>query len=300
MKKKYLFIGDPVSINIELIFKSFNYLKNKTIYIILGKIKDIELYKKKINSYININEIYDPLNFDILDRNSLNIFNIEDISTQKYKNLLNQIEISNNLSNQTKIDLVTMPINKSIFKKNMQFNGMTEYLSDINKKNTTMLMHGENFSVIPITTHINLKKIHKFIKQKFLDQSLKNILNQLEKKIYNLKFKKLKFLCYNPHCSEDNTIGNEDKIIKVSINKHKRISGLYPADSAFNRDIKDTLFISMYHDQALIPFKILNRRGINFTLGLDYRRLSPAHGTGKDIIFANKADNQSYIECMKI
>ena len=56
----------------------------------------------------------------------------------------------------------------------------------------------------------------------------------------------------------------------------------------------------MYHDQALIPFKILNKKGINLTLGLNYRRLSPAHGTANDIKFKNIADISSYLACMKL
>ena len=55
----------------------------------------------------------------------------------------------------------------------------------------------------------------------------------------------------------------------------------------------------MYHDQVLIPFKILNRCGINMTLGLNYRRLSPAHGTASDIKFKNQADISSFLACMK-
>ena len=54
----------------------------------------------------------------------------------------------------------------------------------------------------------------------------------------------------------------------------------------------------MYHDQALIPFKILNQKGINMTLGLEYRRLSPAHGIANDIKFKNIANISSYLECM--
>ena len=54
----------------------------------------------------------------------------------------------------------------------------------------------------------------------------------------------------------------------------------------------------MFHDQALIPFKILNQKSINLTLGLKYRRLSPAHGTAKDIKFKNRADITSYMACM--
>ena len=55
----------------------------------------------------------------------------------------------------------------------------------------------------------------------------------------------------------------------------------------------------MYHDQALIPFKILNKRSLNLTLGLNYRRISPAHGTAVDIKFKGIANNSSYIECMQ-
>ena len=62
--------------------------------------------------------------------------------------------------------LITMPINKSIFKKKIKFIGMTEYLGKLNKKSTIMLMHGDKFSIIPITTHINLKNVHKYIKSK--------------------------------------------------------------------------------------------------------------------------------------
>ena len=42
---------------------------------------------------------------------------------------------------------------------------MTEYLAKINKKETKMLMYGEKFSIIPITTHINLKDVSKTVKK---------------------------------------------------------------------------------------------------------------------------------------
>ena len=45
-----------------------------------------------------------------------------------------------------------MPIDKSLFKKKIKFIGVTEYLGKINNTSTAMLMHGENFSVLPLTT----------------------------------------------------------------------------------------------------------------------------------------------------
>ena len=300
MKKKFIFLGDINSINIEIINNSHKNLKNRVNYIVLGNVIDLTKYLKKIASKLKVNEIYDPIKFSNYNKNHLNIFNIENISNEKYKNLLNQIEIANNLSIISKNDLVTMPINKSIFKKKINFNGMTEYLAKINKKDTNMLMYGEKFSVIPLTTHIALNEVNKFVEKKFIRSSIQKILSQLQRRIYNFKFNNIKFLCYNPHCGEDNTIGNQDRLIYQSISRFKKINGPYAADSAFKSLNSKILFISMYHDQALIPFKLLNKKGINITLGLNYKRLSPAHGTASDIIFKNKADSSSYLACMAL
>ena len=298
MKKKFVFLGDLDSINIELIHNSHNYLKNKVEYILLGNIKDASKYLSKINSKIEINEIYNPLNFENYKKNNLNFFNIENIYKEKYQTLLNQLSVANYLSNSTQIDLVTLPINKSVFKKKIEFTGMTEYLGKINRRDTIMLMYGEKFSVIPLTTHINLKDVRKYLNKKYLNLKLTLINKQIQRRIYELNFKSIKFLCYNPHCSEQNTIGNEDRKITEIIKKFKNIYGPLSADSAFNKIQNNLLFISMYHDQALIPFKILNKKGINLTLGLNYRRLSPAHGTAGDIKYKNIANLSSYIACM--
>ena len=298
MKKKFVFLGDLDSINLELIHNSHNYLKNKVKYILLGNIKDASKYLSKINSNLEINEIYNPLNFENYKKDNLNFFNIENIHKEKHQTLLNQLSIVNHLSNSSQIDLVTLPINKSVFKKKIEFTGMTEYLGKINKRNTIMLMHGEKFSVIPLTTHINLKDVRKHLNKKYLNLKLTLINKQIQRRIYELNFKSIKFLCYNPHCSEQNTIGNEDRKITEIIKKFKNIYGPLSADSAFNNIQNNLLFISMYHDQALIPFKILNKKGINLTLGLNYRRLSPAHGTARDIKYKNISNPSSYIACM--
>lgn len=298
IKKKLIFLGDINSINIELIIKSFSYLKSKVDYVLFCNKKDLEnnfLFKK---SKIKLNEIYDPYKFLNYDKNKLNIYNIEDISKKKYINLLNQIKICNNIANITKYDLVTMPVNKSIFKKKIHFIGMTEYLGKINNTATIMLMVGEVFSIIPYTTHINIKNVNRSIKFDKVNLFIKNILISLKKEIYQLNFKKIFFLCYNPHCGENGTIGKEDFLLEKIVKKFKKIHRIIPADSAFNKIEKNTLFISTYHDQALIPFKILNKKSLNMTLGLKYRRLSPAHGTASDIRNKNFANNNSYLKCL--
>ncbi len=300
IKKKYIFLGEIDSINIELIIKSFNFLKSKVNYILICNKEDLikSIFFKRSN--LKINEILNPLNFNNYKKDKLNIFNIEDISDKKHINLLNQIKISNHIANSTKYDLVTMPINKFVFKKKIKFIGMTEYLGNLNQSPTLMLMYGEKFSIIPMTTHINLKNISKYINSKIINNFLKIILNNIKNPKYLLNFKNIKFLCYNPHCGEEGTLGDEDIFIKKTIKKYRIIDGPYSGDSAFMKIKKNTLFLSTYHDQALIPFKILNKKSINMTLGLKYRRLSPAHGTAKEIKGKNLADNKSYLACLLI
>ena len=52
--------------------------------------------------------------------------------------------------------------------------------------------------------------------------------------------------------------------------------------------------LALYHDQGLIPFKLMSfTEGVNYTAGLPYVRTSPAHGTGYDIAGKDKASEQS-------
>ena len=69
MNKKFVFLGDLNSINLELVCKSHKFLKNKVKYILLGNIKDISNYLNKINSNLRIVEINDPINFEKYNKN---------------------------------------------------------------------------------------------------------------------------------------------------------------------------------------------------------------------------------------
>ena len=134
MKNKYVFLGDMNSINVEIISNSYSSLKGMVKYILIGNTNDLKKYLLRIKSKLKINEILNPLDFGEFNKQSINIFNIENNSPKKYKNLLNQLTIANTLSNTSNYDLVTMPINKEVFKKNIKFIGLTEYLGRLNKK----------------------------------------------------------------------------------------------------------------------------------------------------------------------
>ena len=60
-------------------------------------------------------------------------------------------------------------------------------------------------------------------------------------------------------------------------------------------------FIFTYHDQALIPFKIIsNYGGVNFTSQLDIIRTSPSHGTAEKLIGTKRASSEGIINSFKL
>ena len=121
---------------------------------------------------------------------------------------------------------------------------MTEYLGQLNKKTTVMLMYGDKFSIIPITTHINIKNVYKAIETNYISSILKEILTFLRDSNFILSFKEIKFLCYNPHCSEEGSLGKEDILIKKIINKFKKIKGL-SSRQRFNKINKGLIYINI-------------------------------------------------------
>ena len=57
----------------------------------------------------------------------------------------------------------------------------------------------------------------------------------------------------------------------------------------------------MYHDQGLIPVKMLGfDKGVNLTLGLPFIRTSPDHGTAFNIAGKGIASANSLIEAIKL
>ena len=77
-----------------------------------------------------------------------------------------------------------------------------------------------------------------------------------------------------------------------------------PADTLFYRVVRERAFdavVCAYHDQGLIPFKLLAfDTGVNLTLGLPIIRTSPDHGTALDIAGTGKADPRSMIAAVKL
>ena len=118
---------------------------------------------------------------------------------------------------------------------------------------------------------------------------------------------KIAVLGFNPHAGEDGQIGDEEileilpAIVKFQRNNNCVVDGPFSADGFFgSKEYKNyDVTLAMYHDQALIPLKLLAFSDtINFTLGLPIIRTSPGHGTGINIAKDYKADCNSFYQAI--
>ncbi|MBE7411629.1 MAG: 4-hydroxythreonine-4-phosphate dehydrogenase PdxA [Leptospiraceae bacterium] len=200
-------------------------------------------------------------------------------------------------------NLITLPLSKEwVIKSGVRnFRGHTEELSMLYKKPTTMLMYGPTMKVIVLTTHIPLRKVSLELKK--ID--VLSLINSIKNSTI-FQNPKIALCGLNPHAGEDGKIGTEEKEVLLKIVEKFRtnrmnISEPMPADSLFQSDIRSKydLILACYHDQGLIPFKsIEGKKGINVTLGLDFLRVSPDHGTAFDIAGKGNADPTSFWECL--
>ena len=201
-------------------------------------------------------------------------------------------------------NLITLPLSKQWVKQSGQkeFVGHTEELAKFFKKKTFMMMTGPNLKVNPLTTHIPLVKVPEVLKK--LD--VKSFITAL-KNSKLLNSPKIGILGLNPHAGENGKVGTEEKTLLAPLISKLRKSGFtvsepISADSAFlpEERKKYDLFLSAYHDQGLIPFKLLEgKEGVNITLGLDFVRVSPDHGPAFAIAGKKLADATSLKTCLQ-
>ena len=313
MNKKILIIaGDPNSINSEIICKAWKKLnkkiKTKLILIanynlILTQVKNLKI-NIKLNKLLNINtkNVSNALNIIDFPINFKDCFQVSKLEASKY--VIGCLKLAHKLSEKKKVSgFINCPIDKILIKKK-NILGVTEFIAkEANLKNSSevMFLHNKKLSVVPITTHIQIKDVSKKINKKLIITKVKT-LNNFYKKLFR-KEPKIAVLGINPHNGELSKNSEEVKKIVPAIKILKKtinIFGPFPSDSFFIDEYKKfDVIVGMYHDQVLVPFKSLFKfDAINITLGLKYIRISPDHGTAKNLIGKNKANPLSLIKCI--
>ena len=317
IKKRILITaGEPASISSEITIKAITKLKKESNseLILITDPSLIEHEIKNLKKTAKLNILDKKLNFKDYKNDFINIIPIK-LNEKIIPGLLNKknsdfviksIKMSVDFLLQKKANaVVTNPINKFIMKSNnFKFNGHTEYLGYLSKfkKKPIMMLESNKLRVVPLTTHIPISSVSKKLNKKMIIEKI-NILNDELINIYKIKNPKIYISGLNPHSGDGGKIGKEElTLINPAIRKLEKlgldVKGPFPGDTLFQKNkIKEyDVAVCMYHDQALIPIKTLYSGNIiNTTLGLDFIRTSPDHGTALDIAGKKKANPNSLI-----
>jgi 4-hydroxythreonine-4-phosphate dehydrogenase len=201
--------------------------------------------------------------------------------------------------------LLTMPISKFWARMaGFSYEGQTEFLAQAFRvRDYAMLMYSETIKVALLSTHISLKEAIERVKRENIVKKVKLLAEEFKR--WFKKSPQIGVLGLNPHAGEGGTIGEEDiKEIAPAVEELKSmgyiVDGPLSPDTAFlNRDYD--LFLCMYHDQGLIPFKLLAfKEGVNMTLGIPFPRTSPDHGTAYDIAWKGIADISPSLHALRL
>jgi len=204
--------------------------------------------------------------------------------------------------------IVTAPISKeSLHMGGYSWPGHTELLAELTgARDFAMMFASRKLKVILCTIHIPLKDVPGNITKKRVVNTIKLALRGCE--MMGIQKPRIAVAGLNPHAGEAGVIGKEEvRAIVPAIDDMKKagadVSGPFPPDVIFNQALRDEydIIVCMYHDQGLIPFKMLSfDTGVNVTVGLPIIRTSPDHGTAFDIAWQNRADPSSMIEAIKL
>jgi 4-hydroxythreonine-4-phosphate dehydrogenase len=198
--------------------------------------------------------------------------------------------------------LVTGPIDKrTVNSDEFPFAGHTEFITQFfGGGDSLMLMVSETLRVGLVTVHVPVSEVAPLITRERLQAKLA-LLEQSLTRDFGIVKPRIAVLGLNPHAGDGGLMGKEEEeVIRPVVielkNKGKLVQGPFPADGFFGSGAprKFDGILAMYHDQGLIPFKVISfDTGVNFTAGLPIVRTSPDHGTAFSIAGKNQADESS-------
>ena len=305
-------MGDPSGIGPEIAVKAL--ASNDVPITIYGNLKILEMTAEKLGLELASKKVVNTINLTP-DQISAIKYSIPSKLTGKiaYSAIESAVDdcLNNNLS-----ALVTGPISKvALNLAGYEWPGHTELLAYLSNKKAPpkirMLLLSEKFLIVLNSIHLSLKDAISQVNVVNITDTI-NIVNEWSTK-NNINIKNFWVAGLNPHSGESGLLGSEERdviepAIKLAKSNKIPISGPWPADTLFMK-IKDltnsvppkNVIISIYHDQALIPFKLdgLNN-GVNLTAGLPFLRTSVDHGTAFDIAGQGIASTTPLINAIQI
>lgn len=315
-------MGDPCGIGPEVIVKG---LSDKGIYDICRPfvIGSVDWMKETVSRFAPslkvcpLKEIsggrFEAGTLDVLDlvpEPNLHPFQYGKPHPKAASLALKSITVAAQLALRCEIDgIATAPIHKEQMQGiGFSFPGHTEYFADMAKTDQFgMMMVGGGLRIMLTTIHLSLKEMIGQIKTERVYESIRLTAAGLERD-FGCPDPHIAVAALNPHAGERGIFGDEEKrevipAIEMARSEGIEASGPYPADTLFYQ-LKQGRFdaaVALYHDQALIPIKLLAfGNAVNVTVGLPFIRSSVDHGTAYDIAGRGVADAGSLQEAVRL
>jgi len=206
--------------------------------------------------------------------------------------------------------LVTAPISKVswLLAGQRKYPGHTELLAERCKvRNVAMMFVAPRLKVVLATIHEPLFGIEEKLTIGCVFNAI-DMAHKGLKDLFGIERPRIAVAGLNPHAGEQGRFGDEEhRIIEPAVILANEAgiaaSGPFPPDTVFLKalDGRFDCVVAMYHDQGLIPIKLLGwQDAVNLTLGLPIIRTSPDHGTAFDIAGKNKADPSSMVAAISM
>ena len=199
--------------------------------------------------------------------------------------------------------LVTAPVSKqAINRVNRRWVGHTEYLGRACRvPHPVMMFVAGPLRVSLVTTHQAIARLPRAVTPANVAHVVSRTVEALRRD-FGLRRPRVAVAALNPHAGEGGLFGTEERrwlaplVRKLHRRLPARLTGPLPVDTLFAQAARGAYdaVVAMYHDQALIPVKLLAwEQAVNVTLGLPFVRTSPAHGTAFDLVGTGRADPSS-------
>ncbi len=303
-------MGDPAGVGPEIILKALCDKRLASCFnpVVIGDKGVLE----RVAGRLKLKAL--PRGFDLISASELNSKTLRPgmPTIESGRAMIRYVEVAVEMAASGAADaIVTCPISKQAAHiAGFSFPGHTEFIAHLTRtKGFRMMLGGQTLKVILCTIHEPMKEVPRLLTQKNIFDTVK-ITHASFKRYFGFSKKnpRIAVAGLNPHAGEGGVFGREEKsTIIPAIKKARRLginaTGPYPPDTLFYRAVRKKEFdcvVCMYHDQGLIPLKLLHfDDGVNVTLGLPIIRTSVDHGTAYDIAWKGVASPESLVSAIR-
>jgi 4-hydroxythreonine-4-phosphate dehydrogenase len=295
-------MGDPAGIGPEIILKSLSHMPRLRCRV-FGSKAVLEREQRRVGTNVDLSCVEDAAG-------QLGLFKMGRVQRNCGAAALACLEAGARELRESRVSaLVTAPVSKEALRMaGFGWPGQTEFLAErLGSKRHAMLAWTPRFKVVFVTIHEPLARVSRHITSAAVTEKTE-LLNWFLRDT-GVKRPRICVMAFNPHGAEF-SLGEEERIAAGVVRARKagiNAVGPVPADAAIAglsrvrpssfvlgrggpcrtarpSDLPFDGYVAVYHDQAMIPAKLLGRdQGVNLTLGLGRIRTSPLHGVAFDI-----------------